>query len=246
MNDIIVVCIRECQHTHTNALGVPATKMDLKADISWALPSARQAQRTRTTAIPHYIIILSLTFVPPAASCYKGVCHFMLAFWMGFFSVRFGLFACSVPRSVFERQEREKKTCDTSKSGTNQRNQSVLFFFCFGRFCLVCSHLWAWLAECMCWECGCADSFDSHFIAYDFFLSFLVRFGCWIAARSMEWLWYLDGWFVGWVCCFFRCTSFSACRQTTHLSSQQATQAHTHTLSGRKKNRSVESQSSSF
>lgn len=46
------------------------------------------------------------------------------------------------------------------------------------------------------------------------------------AVRSMEWFWYLDGWFVGWVGYFFRFILFPAYRQiqAMHLSYQLAIQ----------------------
>lgn len=56
--------------------------------IRWDVPTmimmmtAATAATTTTTVIPHYMIILSLTFVPPAASCYKGVCHFMCSHFL--------------------------------------------------------------------------------------------------------------------------------------------------------------------
>lgn len=204
MNDIIVVCIRECRALYArNQNGFEARYL-----VSITISRAG----TQTTVIPHYIIILSLFFVPPAASCYKGVCHFMLAFWMCVVRVFFSFVRSLAPFRALCIRTTRRKNCDTSKSGTYQRNKSVCYFFpvMFWSFLsYVLSHLWIF-SRWMCLECDCSGFLDSHFIAYDFFFYF-VRFGCWAAARSMEWLWYLDGWFVGWVCCFFRCWPLFQC-----------------------------------
>lgn len=156
--------------------------------------------RIQTTVIPHYIIILSLTCVPPAASCYKGVCHFMCS------HSGLVLLLPSLPRCRCRWTTTRRRNCDTSKSGTYQRNGVSLFcsFFFSILYCMALT----WVALNMFGESSSAGSWFTFYCIWTFFFVLIFRFGCWLPARSMVWLWYLDGWFVGWVCCFFRCISF--------------------------------------
>lgn len=155
--------------------------------------------RIQTTVIPHYIIILSLTCVPPAASCYKGVCHFMCS------HSGLVLLLPSLPRCRCHRQRQEGEIVIHQKAERIKGmvcRYSVLFFDCI----LYGSHLgraqYVWRVE-FCWLL-------IHILLHmNFFFVLIFWFGCWLPARSMVWLWYLDGWFVGWVCCFFRCISLA-------------------------------------
>lgn len=168
MNDIIVVCICECRHW------MPASKSQAIQVIVSHTISHTLWETTRS--IPHYIIILSLTFVPPAASCYKGVCHFMCSRSGCFFPLSLSLSLLPTPIRL-RSNDKEKKLWYIKKRNVSKERCvfSVDFVLC----------ALTWVDQCaaksmvVCWLSWLDDwlALDSHFITHIYMYDLVFWFG---------------------------------------------------------------------
>lgn len=115
--------------------------------------TAATTTTTTTTAIPHYMIILSLTFVPPAASCYKGVCHFMcsnflVTSWVGFFLFFSLSFIHTLIHSIPFRwcsNDKEKKLWYIKKRNVSKEWQWICVCVYFSVRSVVCIRRSKWI-----------------------------------------------------------------------------------------------------